>query len=53
MLSVRLYMNEALMIKEIQRVQNRYEGGMEEHERRVAHVIGSEAREASRGQKKP
>ena len=26
---------------------------MEEHERRVAHMIGSEAREALRGQKKP
>ena len=28
------------------RYQNRYEGRMEEDERRVAHVIGSEAREA-------
>ena len=32
-------------------IPNRYEGRIEENERRVAHVIGSEAGEASRGRK--
>ena len=41
---------EVMMMQEIQGVQNRYEGRMEEHESRVAQMIGSEAREALRGQ---
>ena len=36
---------EVPMMQEIQSVQNRYEGRMEENSR-VAHMIGSEAREA-------
>ena len=42
---------EVVMMQEIQGVQNRNEGRMEEHERRVAQVIWSEAREALRGQR--
>ena len=37
---------EAMMMQEFQGIQDRYEGRMEENERRVAQVIGSEAREA-------
>ena len=40
---------EVMMMQGIEGVQNRYEGRMEENERRVAQVIGSEAREALRG----
>ena len=39
------------MLQEIQGVQNRYEGRMEERERRVANMIGSKAREALHGQR--
>ena len=39
------------MMQEIQSILNRYEGRMEENERRVEHMIGSEAREAQRGQR--
>ena len=42
---------QVLMMQVIQGVQNRYEGRMEEKERRVAQMIGSEAREASRGER--
>ena len=42
---------KVMMMQEIQGIPNRYERRMEEHERRVTHVIGSEAREASRGQR--
>ena len=35
--------------EEIQGIQTRYAGRMEENERRVAQVMGSEAREALRG----
>ena len=42
---------KVVMMQEIQGIPNRYEGRMEEHERRVAQMIGSEAREASRGQR--
>ena len=42
--------NEVTMMQEFQSVQNRYEGRMEEHERRVAEGIGSKARGALRGQ---
>ena len=38
-------------MQEIHSVQIRYEGRAEENERRVAHMIGSEAREALRGQR--
>ena len=41
---------EVTMMQELQGVQNRYEGRLEENERSVAPVIGSEAREAFRGQ---
>ena len=34
-----------LLMQVFQRVQNRYEGRMEEHERRVTQVIGSQARD--------
>ena len=37
------------MIQECQGFQNRYAGRIEEHERRVAQVIGSAARDALRG----
>ena len=40
-----------LMMQEIQGVQNRFGGRMEENGREVAQVIGSEAREAPRGQR--
>ena len=39
------------MMQEFQGIQNRYEGRLEEHERMVAQVIGSEARDAPRGQR--
>ena len=42
---------EIMMLQEFQGCQNRYEGRMEENERRVAQVIGSEAREALRSQR--
>ena len=42
---------EVQMTQEILGGQNRYEGRMEEHERRVAQMIGSEARGALRGQR--
>ena len=42
---------EAMMMQEFQGIQNRYEGRLEENERRVAQVIGSEARDALRGQR--
>ena len=42
---------ELMMMQELQGLQNRYEGRMEENERRVAQVIGSEARDALRGQR--
>ena len=40
---------EVMMMLEFQGIENGYEGRMEDAERTVAHVIGSEAREASRG----
>ena len=40
-----------MMMQGIEGVLNRYEGRMEENERRGAQVIGSEAREALRGQR--
>ena len=43
--------NYDVMMQDLQGIQNRYEGRMEEHERRVAQVIGSEARDALRGQR--
>ena len=39
------------MMQELQGVQNRFEGRMEESERRVAQAVGSEARDALRGQR--
>ena len=42
-----------MMIQEFLGLQSRYAGRIEEHERRVAQVIGSAARDALRGQKKP
>ena len=42
---------EAMMMQEFQGFQHRYEGRMEEHERTVAQVIGSEVRDALRGQR--
>ena len=42
---------EVMMMQEFQGIQHRYEGRMKENERRVAPVIGSEARDALRGQK--
>ena len=42
---------EVMMMQEIQGVLNRYEGRMEENERRVAQVIGSNALDAPRGQR--
>ena len=42
---------EVLMMQEIPSVQNGYQGQMGENERGVAHMIGSEAREALRGQR--
>ena len=42
---------EVMRTEEIQSIQNRYEGRMEENEKRVAHLIGSEAQEALRGQR--
>ena len=44
---------EAMMMQEFQGIQDRYEGRMEENERRVAQVIGSEAREAFTCSEKP
>ena len=40
-------------MQERQGFQNRWDGRMEEHERRVEQMIGAEARDALRGQKKP
>ena len=40
-----------MMMQEFQGNQYRYEGRMEENERRVTQVIGSEARDALRGQR--
>ena len=40
-----------MMMQEIQGVQNRFEGRMQENEKKVAQVIGSEARDALRGQR--
>ena len=42
---------EVVMTQDFQSIQNRYEGGMEEHERRVAELIESEARDAPRCQR--
>ena len=42
-------MAQVMMMQEFQGVQNRYEGRYDENERRVAQVIGSEARHALRG----
>ena len=42
---------EVVMMQEYQGIRNRYEGRMEENERRVAQVIGSDARDALRGQR--
>ena len=42
---------EAMMMQEFQGIQDRCEGRMEENERRVAQVIGSEAREGLRVQR--
>ena len=39
-----------MTVQEFQGIQNRYQGRMEENERRVAQVIGSEARTAKCGQ---
>ena len=38
-------------MQEFQGIHNRYEGRVEERERRVVQVIGTEAREAQRGQR--
>ena len=43
--------SEVTMMQAFRSIQNRYEGRMEEHERRVAQVIGSEARDALCGQR--
>ena len=40
-----------MMMQQLQGVQNRYEGRLEENEGRVAQLIGSEARQAFRGQR--
>ena len=40
-----------MMMQEFQGNQNRDEGRLEEHVKRVAQVIGSEARDALRGQR--
>ena len=42
---------EVVMTQDFQSIQNRYQGGMEEHERRVAELIESEARDAPRCQR--
>ena len=42
---------EVVVMQEFQSLQNRYEGRMEENERRVTQVIGSAARDALRGQR--
>ena len=42
---------EIMLMQEIQSIQNRYEGRLEDNERRVARVIGSEARRAVRDQR--
>ena len=42
---------EAVVMREVQGIRNRYEGRMGENEKKVAHGIGSEAREALRGQR--
>ena len=42
---------EVLMMQESQGVQNRYEGRMEENDKRVVQMIGSAAREGLRGQR--
>ena len=42
---------EVVVMQEFQSIQNRYEGRMEENERRVTQVIGSAARDALRGQR--
>ena len=38
-------------MQEVHSIQNQYEGRLEEHERRVAQVIGFDARDALRGQR--
>ena len=43
---------EVMMLEELQAVRNRYEGGMEENERRVAHLMGSEVQSAFTWSKK-
>ena len=40
-----------MMMQEFQGIQNRYEGRLDEHGRMVAQVIGSQARDALRGQR--
>ena len=42
---------DVMMMQEFQSILKRYEGRLEEHERTVAPVIGSEARGAPRGQR--
>ena len=42
---------DVVMMLDIQGTQNRYEGRQQENERRVAQLIGSEARDALRGQR--
>ena len=47
---VMMIMMMMMMMQEFQGIQNRYEGRLGEHERRVAQVVVSEARDALRGQ---